>query len=324
VPYSASIHSPAEPEAAAAYTRLWEASPQRTPFGHLAFGESVAEAFGLSCRIVAAAESGGAWRGATLVFEKGAGPARVAAIPPLGVYVSPVFDAPLDAAEVHARESPLDALADSLGRYAQATFVLPPTHSDARPLVWAGWRLATRYTYVSSLPSGADPMTWSANARRVARKHDNEYDLAEGPEHAIVAARMMRESIGRHGKRFGVSDRAAERVARAVTEAGLARTFVVRSRGGEPEAALVAAHDQSTAYYWIAGGNPGPAMTALLAGALPALAEAGITTFDWCGANTPPVAEFKRRFGAELAPVIRARHVGSRWLRALQMLRGAE
>jgi hypothetical protein len=323
VPYTASHHSPAEPEARAAYARLWESSPHRTPFGHLAFGEAAAEAFGLKCRLVAASGPDGAWRAATLVFEKRVGPARIAAIPPLGVYVSPLLDGQLDAAEVHARDSPLDALAAALNRYTQATLVLPPTHTDARSFVWAGWRLATRYTYVSALPSGADPATWSANARRVARKHD-DYELAEDPRFAGLAARLMRESFARHGMRFDVADAGAARVAAALGEAGLARTFAVTVGGGEPEAALVAAHDGRTAYYWIAGGRPGPAMTALLAGALPALATAGITTFDWCGANTPQVAEFKRRFGAELAPVIRARHVGSRLLRAVQSLRGAE
>ncbi|HET6566995.1 MAG TPA: hypothetical protein VFG50_03460, partial [Rhodothermales bacterium] len=49
-----------------------------------------------------------------------------------------------------------------------------------------------------------------------------------------------------------------------------------------------------------AGSEPGPAMSVLLANMLPALASSGMRTFDYQGANTPSIAEFKRRMGARL------------------------
>ena len=55
-----------------------------------------------------------------------------------------------------------------------------------------------------------------------------------------------------------------------------------------------------TAYYWIAGSVPGPAMTVILGAVLGRLRSEGFESFDFLGANTPSIAEFKRRFGPAL------------------------
>jgi hypothetical protein len=304
-----SLHALDDAGARAAYGELWEASPHRTPFGHLAFADATCEAFGLRGHIASAEDDAGNWTGAALVFERRAGPLRVAALPPLALYSAPVLAAPLDAAEVHARRSSLDALATAMEPFAQATWMLPPSHTDARPLAWAGWRLTTRYTYISRLP--ADPDGYSSAVRRTIGKAATEFTIVEDAAHAPAAARLMRGAFARAGRRFRVSDEAAASIAAALADAGLARTFAaLPAGGGEPAAALVAAHDGRTAYYWIVGGEPGPATTLLLSHALPALAAAGIGEFDWAGANVPSVAEFKRRFGPDLVPVVRARHAG--------------
>lgn len=313
----------ANPAARAAYGALWTASPQRTPFAHLAFGDAASRAFGLGGRILGVMDDAGAWRGGLLVFERRLGPVRVSAHPPLAPYLAPVLDGPLDAAAVHARTSPLDALAGALGRrYPQATLALPPGYADARPLAWGGWRLEPRYTYATELPAGADPARWSSATRRLTKRAEG-LRLDEDPGHARAAATRMREAFARGGVDFRVDDGAAAQVAGALVDAGLARVFAALPEGeATPEAALVVAHDGRTAYYWIAGSRPGPAMTVLLAHALRRIAEAGMTTFDWCGANTPSVAEFKRRFGAALAPVVRARWARPGVFRALDRLRG--
>jgi hypothetical protein len=108
-----------------------------------------------------------------------------------------------------------------------------------------------------------------------------------------------------------------------LVEAGHARVFAAQAREtSAPEAALVVAHDGQTAFYWIAGSDPGPAMTVLLAYTLPQLRHDGITTFDFMGANVPSIAEFKRRFGPALQIYHHVRHVGPRALRRLDRLRG--
>ena len=315
------IYSLDESPARAAYSDLWERSPQRTPFAHLAFADAACAAFGLRGRIAAAADDAGAWRGAVLLFERRAGPLRVAAVPPLAPYSGPILDGVLDEAEAHGGRSALGALAAEVARYHQSTWLLPPAHTDARPLAWAGWTLATRYTYVSELP--VDPDHWSTNLKRTLKKSEADYSVDEDSRHIAAAARLMRGALERAGRRFRVTDDTTARIAGAMVDAGLARVFGAVAVGGtEAEAALVAAHDGRTAYYWIVGGEPGPATTLLLAHALPALAAGGVAAFDWCGANLASVAEFKRKFGPTLVQVVRARQAAPGPLRLLSRLRG--
>ncbi len=81
------------------------------------------------------------------------------------------------------------------------------------------------------------------------------------------------------------------------------RIFVARPKDQQqPDAGIVVLHDGETACYWIAGSKPGPAMTVLLGHVLEELKSSGLRSFDFIGANTPSIAEFKRRFGPALTP----------------------
>ncbi|MEX0599100.1 MAG: GNAT family N-acetyltransferase, partial [Rhodothermales bacterium] len=82
-----------------------------------------------------------------------------------------------------------------------------------------------------------------------------------------------------------------------------ASAFAVRHKSSdEIHAAVVILNDGRTAYYWIAGSRPGDGMTVLIGELLPRLFNQGIELFDFMGANTPGIAEFKRKFGARLVP----------------------
>ena len=91
---------------------------------------------------------------------------------------------------------------------------------------------------------------------------------------------------------------------------------------GAPEGGLAVLHDGRTAHYWIAGSTPGPAMTVLLGHTLPRLRDAGLQTFDFVGANTPSIAEFKRHFGPALTPYFHLEKFTRPELRLLHRLRG--
>lgn len=300
-----------DPAARAAYVTLWKESPQRTPFAHPAYAEAVAATFGYPVEIV---QEGTA---AALVYPKRRGPLRAAALPPLAPTAAPIL------AE-DASSDGLTTLLTALEKKShQATFILPFNWNDGGVFAAAGWTTTERHTYVSLLPEGADPAAWSANARRVAKKAGGLYTIEEDARHVGAAVRLMTASYRRSTTPFGIEDGHVERVARALMDAGLARCFgAVPVGGGEAEAALVVAHDDRAGYYWIPGSVPGPAMTALLAAALPRLAADGLAHFDWCGANTPSIAEFKRRFGPTLTPVVRARWVRPGAARLLDRLRG--
>ncbi|WP_412060269.1 GNAT family N-acetyltransferase [Rubrivirga sp. IMCC45206] len=304
--------SPADPR----YAALWADSPDRTPFAHPAALAAVAEAFGLAASVLAV-EDDGALQAAVPVFEKRRGPFVAAALPPLCPVLAPLLAAPLAEADTHARRSPLDRLLTGLGDAVdQATLALGP--GDVRPYAWAGWTLTPRSTYRLDL-SGDPADGFSSNVRRTVRRDADAFDVSDNGDPAD-AVRLMADGYARGDADLGIDLGAATGLAQAFATAGLARTFTA-SRDGETEAAAVVASDGRTAYYWIAGSTPGSAMTVLVAHVLAQLADEGVEAFDFCGANTPSIAEFKRRFGAQLAPAPIARLVASPVLRIAKRLR---
>lgn len=190
-----------------------------------------------------------------------------------------------------------------------------------------GIRVVERYTYhLSSGPFEVAIASWSAAQRRQVRKSVSDFvfwcshDLARtaGSEakkldEVIQRAVFLADSAYRRaGRRLPLPPRALARWARDLVYAGLARVYGLHDRHtGEIVAAIVALHDERTAWYWIAGSKPGPGMTVLMAHVQDELHAAGIATLDLMGANTPGIAEFKRRFGGQHVTYA---HVSSRSL----------
>ena len=296
------------------YAALWTASPGRTPFSHPAAVDAYGRAFGWPPRVVALDDG----TAAVPVFDKRRGPFRAAALPPLCPVLRPLLAEPLAEAASHARDSPLDRLLARLdGQAHQLTLALGD--DDLRPYRWAGWTATPRATYRLDLGGDLDA-GYSSAVRRTVRAQAGAFEVAEDRGLAAESVRLMADAYRRGGARLGLDEPAVAGLAEAFAEAGLARTFAAR-RGGTVEAAVTVATDGRTAFYWIAGSRPGPAMTVLMDRVLGRLAEGGAETFDWCGANVPTIAEFKRRFGPRLAPAPLVRRVTHPALRLLDRLR---
>ena len=292
----------------------WCGAPSASAFSHPDVCAAAAETAGLDLAVWACGDA------ALMAFEK-RGPLclRVLAMPPLLPVTAPILGSPPTEAQSHAGGTDLARLLDAVGaHYAQATLSLPHAWPDARPFAWAGWRVEARAGYVLDLPTA--PEAWSKGRRQDARADGFEVRLdADGPE---LAARFQAGAYARKGVPLAETEAQMTRVARAAAGAGLLRTASVW-RDGEAEAAALFVVRGDHATYWLAGSAPGPAMAVLFAHATAALAADGIATLDLGGANVPGVAEFKRQFGACLVPALRVRHVGPRWLRVANALRGA-
>ncbi|MEL6614850.1 MAG: hypothetical protein AAFQ43_03880 [Bacteroidota bacterium] len=294
---------------------LWTRSATRTPFSHPAFAEAVGAAFGLTPLAVLSDQTG------VIGLEKTRGPLRALALPPLAPEAPPLLTAHATEAAAHSGETPLATLVSTLAdRFDQAAFALGPW-PDARPFAWAGWNVATRYTYALDVSPEA-PDRWSKTTRWEARRHADAYIVEWGDAPLARAADLEVAAYDRKDADLGISPEAIADVARALADAGLARAVGARNREtGALDAAAVFAVDSDRAWYWIAGSVPGPAMTVLLDRAVRDLASGGVAHLDWAGANVPSVAEFKRKRADRLVPTLTVRHVGPRWLRAAHALR---
>ncbi|NNE70987.1 MAG: GNAT family N-acetyltransferase [Rhodothermales bacterium] len=231
------------------------------------------------------------------VCTRSRGPVKEAVLPlftPFTGFVLPE----IEAARVHAGDDALSRVATMLETGPDRIRVhLPPSVTDVRSLSLRGWNVSPLYTYRLNPANGTT--AWSSGTRRSVRKNEPSYATAVDPEAVPEVIRLVHEGYERGG---AAPPGQAQALADAVSELaqhGLTECVTAR-RDGTIEAGIVLLHGPDASYYWMAGSVPGPAMSVLIAFVLSHLEARGVGTFDLLGANTPPIAEFKRRLGAEL------------------------
>lgn len=273
-------------DARARYRSIWAGATQRSAFSSLDYADAVHSAYGLRCQLHLVENRAGA-----ILYLKGQGLFRRVTIPPFTQYSAVALKEPVPHHLVHKRVSPLEQLLASIELQCRKADLLLFSH-DPRPAQWRGWRVRPLFTYV--LSSDANTDTWSATARRVARTKAKQYELLEDSDYVPEVIDLC---LNRYSSQKRKVPAKAHKVASLVRSMGsAARTFVAIDHG-KLAAGIVVLHDHCTAHYWIAGSKPGPAMTVLTGHVLAAMQSDGIARFDFVGANTPSIAEFKRAFG---------------------------
>ncbi len=293
-------------------------------FAHPGFVEAIGRAFSHPVRL-AAIEDGNGWQAAVPVFEKRRGPFKASALPHVTPILSPLLRGSIHETEINHQRSALDVLLRSLAdTYDQATLQLHSSIVDARPFAWSGWTVTPRYTHVANLAVDDPVAGWSKSVRYTIRTEAENYLIEENSQHTEMGIALMAASYSRKEKVLGLANRTLASLAHELVEQGLVRVFAATRRASSsPEAVALIAHDGRSAHYWIAGSKPGPAMGVLLAGVVPKLKQDGIQSLDFTGANVPSVAEFKRKYGAELQTYFVARRVSHPVLRVLDRFRFA-
>lgn len=236
---------------------------------------------------------------------------------PFSQVVLPPF-APYSAILSPAHSDPsfsLDALAQTLeSTFDDLVLHLPPAHPLAPVLTRRSWKMSTLRTYLLDVGQAADVETWSESATRNFKRYAEAFDIREEPASAQFVASLCRASYEKSGHAPPIRPEAMGPLAEAVVRAGLGQAWTARDVSGIARAGLITLTAGETSSYWMAGSEPGPAMTVLLGGVFAALHERKISRFDFVGANTPSIAEFKRRFGGQLVEYAAARKTPNRLL----------
>ena len=176
-----------------------------------------------------------------------------------------------------------------------------------RPAAPVGLTGQEKATWVVNLAPIEELMdAWSASARRTWRKHLGEYRFSEGGSTADLIA-LVEAGYARHGRRLPLSASALQSWSRSLMHAGLGTLYTL-AEGSKLAAGILVLRGPVRAFYWLAGSLPGPAMTVLLGHVFEHLHQQGVPSFDFMGANTPGISEFKRRFGG-------ARVIYPHWVR---------
>lgn len=282
-----SVYTLDDPGARTRYHEIWEGV--RGVFASLRYADAASAIFGLKAKICLDAEDS-----ALLMHLKGAGPVQRMVTPVCTQYSALLLPSPTPAHLVHRSESPLDRLLCCVESICRSADVLSPLE-DPRPAQWRGWQVRPLFTYRTALPLNMS--SWSQGTLRTWKTKQTDYEILEDPGSADQVIDLCAKSYKRHGRRLPAHPAALRRMTEAM--GSWARVFVAVQKG-IPEAGLIILHDEHTAHYWIAGSLPGPAMTVLIGDVLSRLSQSGIRMFDFVGANTPSIAEFKRTFGPVL------------------------
>ncbi len=279
----------------AAWERLWQDSPQRSAFARLDYVRAAAAAAGLSVALHFVEEDGELAAGAAVTWRK-RGPYRAAVVPPFTPYSALLLRSQPSESDIHAQSSALNKILVELERSYDLTILhLHPSVADVRAATWRGWKTDPLYTYVRRAAERELLDGWSEGTARAFRAARSDYEIIEGDSAAAAAMRLCRESYARHRRRPPLSVSALEQFVRQT--ASNHRAFGAVTKDGDVEAAIVMLSDPARSYYWVAGSRPGHAMTVLVGEVLSRLET---PVWDFMGANTPGIAEFKRRFGCEL------------------------
>ena len=266
------------------YQSLWEKT--RGIFASLRYARAVESIYGLKPAFWFADEDA-----ALLVHLKGGGLFRRAVIPPFTQYSSLLLPTPPKPHLIHRQKSPLDFLLEYVENTCCRGDILIRVE-DPRTAQWRNWNVRPLFTYLIPLPSTPDD--WSATSRRTWRTKSSDYEIRENSIYTHQVIDLCQASYQRHGRSLPADAKLLAAFSKAMGK--YARTFVAL-RDGTIEAGLILLHDEKTAHYWIAGSVPGPSMTILIGEVLSILSTSDVSVFDFVGANTPSIAEFKRSFG---------------------------
>ncbi len=265
-------------------------------FGDFDFVTGLAQIQDLPCDVVFASADG-ADRMAILLPYRRLGPYREAILPRFCPTSGVLLKAGID--WENARRSASSALG-----FVRRSFHRCGVHLSSEAAKFFDvddWTSTPLYTFEFDLSGLGDDVTadWSAGTRRLFRKSRAEYDVNVRDGQTGKAVKLCAESYRRSGRPLPIDVASFAAFAAAPPGNVTTQTYIATNlTSGTEEAGLVVLHSGQSAYYWIAGSVPGAAMTVLLGVVIDKLREQGTRTFDFLGANTPSIAEFKRRFGA--------------------------
>lgn len=299
------------------------ASPNATIFGSSRWLRAAARVFGGHAAFLVAHDeaAGDAPRCGTPLLLRHRGPFTLAAALPITLYGGMYSSAAAD--DAHG----LDVLLATIERKTFfATLPLPIGSAAGRIAEARGWERIPQQTI--RIPLDDIDATWrgySQSLRRKIRRADDAGLHCEVSDDLSIILAMHEESYARHGMKPPVAtDRLAVWLA-ALHAEGMITQYVARDADQRARAARVVICDGPVVYDWMAGLGAGAAHTAashwLVHDIMRRHAARGCTVFDFMGANTPGVSDFKFLFGGEVVPYDVVRFRRSRAVRWLEQLK---
>ena len=250
------------------------------------------------------------------------GPLRVSPPLPITLYAGWLVDerrVAVPSPELH------DLLEHIERRCHYASLGLPPAEPLAEVLRTRKWtlrRMQTRRIVI------ADPEAlWSGYSqslrRKLRRAHESDLHLDDDPPAALMAD-CYELSYQRHGISPPVPKERVRHWINELNRRGMVAMYAARRLDGRCAAIRAVTRDGAVLYDWLAGADPDVVPSAshwLVHAILTRYHERGCHHFDFMGANTPGVADFKRSFGGDLVPYVDAEWYRPTFLKTINRFR---
>lgn len=311
---------------------LWDSfvlsSPQGTIFNTSTWASVIREVFGVKHSIYGVFEKDHLLGGISFFHKKKAG-LRVITRLPLTPYCGILFHAPegeKDQKTSTEHHEIVESIIEKLGdEFHFVHFVLHPSVLDMRPFLWRHWYTLPQYTYVNSLTdiSHAWELLSSSLRRKINRAEEKRFKIVQKDDPALLLE-FQELSYAKAAMKPVLSFSMFKRFCDAVTRMKLLRIYSIVDAEANVHAERAILVHKDHAYDWIAGTNlqmeDEHANHLLVWEIFKRLSGEGVRTFDFLGANTPSVVEFKRGFGGNLTCYFEVRRFSSWLVQTLNIL----
>ena len=207
---------------------------------------------------------------------------------------------------------------------------------DNQILSSRGWTTRGRQTLL--VPLGDTQVLWDGYSQALRRKLRRipvgGFLLDRDPSSRTIIT-MFERSYSRHRVRPPLPAATLERWLHELRDRERAQCFAALHPDGRVAAVRVVLRDGRTIFDWLAGADPAVAPSAshwLVHTILEEYGRQGCAHFDFMGANTPGVTDFKRSFGGTVLPYVDAvwyrpallRHLDAMRHRGIRLRRGLQ
>lgn len=213
-----------------------------------------------------------------------------------------------------------------VARYHFAALALPIGCAVVDVFRKKRWQLVTQQTIRVSMPDYESVWRGYSQSlrRKIRRADDHQLRLAETRDVAGVTA-LYTLSYERHAMLPPIPAPVVQDWLAHLCEQRIARVFTAVLPNGTVVAARAIIPDGDVVYDWLAGADVATADISashwLVASIQRQCIEEGYRTFDFMGANTPGIVDFKRSFGGDQIPYHVATYYRSSMLKTMETLR---
>lgn len=198
-------------------------------------------------------------------------------------------------------------------RFTLFRLLCQPNYTDPRPYLWVDQEITPFFTYVLDVGDrspGELIDDFTRDLRSEIRK-SRDLDMEVGVEGGDAAVRVAQDVIDRYAEQGESAAITTDYVADMVSALGhRARTYVARDSSGEYLGGIVVLYADDTAYFWqggVAENYEGVSINSALHWEIitdiatdPPVES--VERYDFVGANTERLSNYKAKFGGDLVP----------------------